>query len=101
MTGPAVFAPFVPFNAGKRGIKRINSYTFAGSGTGTAWLGLVKPLAYMPLTQLCMGTERDFVFMCPTLPRIYDGACLGLLVAPGGATIVGSTIFGSFTFVEG
>ena len=44
---------------------------------------------------------EDFVFNIPTMPIIYDGACLAVLIGPGAATPAGGNYEMSLNFVWG
>ena len=77
------FGPFL--NVSGNGIRSVESVTFYGSNGGLAALVLVKPLATFMTNEVSASAEWDFVSMKPTLPRIYDGAYLGLMASPNGS----------------
>jgi hypothetical protein len=35
-----------------------------------------KPLLTLPITTIGVASERDLVNQLPSMPRVYDGACL-------------------------
>jgi len=92
------YGPFLPLAAGDTGIKSVQSIQLsAGSGTASTYYHLVlcKPLTTLPLTTAGIAAERDLVNQLPSMPRIYDGACLGMLHFAGGATPISASFFGS------
>lgn len=93
------FGPFLPLAVGGSGIKSFIRYklstAYTAATTDTAALVLCKPLAAVPiLTAGAMG-ERNLVMQIPSLPRIYDGACLNFLFFNGSAGLaVNSPLMG-------
>jgi hypothetical protein len=87
-------SPFIRIANGDVGIKTLTSYTLASGTTGTVSAFLVKPLCNIPLLALNTASERDFLYQLPSLPRIYDGACLAFLVCVGGAMIASALLNG-------
>ena len=105
LTAPAVSAPvstlflnngmpYFPIGAGKKGIKSINSYTLASGTTGTAAFFLVKPLTLIPILAVNTASERDLLVQLPSLPRVYDDACLAWVIQVGGAMATSSVLGG-------
>jgi hypothetical protein len=89
------YGPFLPLASGDTGIRSIQTLTLsAASGSGTASLVLVKPIATIPITTLGVYAERDLLNQLPSLPVIQDGACLTWLYFPGAATAASTTIIG-------
>ena len=85
------YAPFLPLAVGYNdGIKDLENFTLTGgtayTGSGQLVLHLVKPIFTLPLPATGILTERDFVNMLPSLPKIPDGACLKFLLFQTGAT---------------
>lgn len=84
------YAPFLPLAVGDYGIRDIENFTLSGgtayTGSGALVLHLVKPLWQVPIPASGIMTERDFVNMLPSLPKIPDGACLRFLLFQTGAT---------------
>jgi hypothetical protein len=90
------YGPFLPLASGDTGIQSVQSVQLsAASGAGTAALVLYKPLLSIPLVAASITTERDLLNQIPSLPRIYDGACLTWLYFSGGAVAASSNFFGS------
>lgn len=85
----------LPLANNDAGVKSIQSAQLsAASGTAGTYYHMVlyKELAMIPVPAANVYYERDFVNMLPSLERIVDGACLGLIYVAGGAT-AGSTTF--------
>jgi hypothetical protein len=95
------YGPFIPWSAGDIGITKADSIQFSAAG-GTALtfgtLVLCKPLCCIPSIAVSIMQERDFLSQIPSLPRIVDGACLGLLFLAGGSVANSSNAFGFFDF---
>lgn len=95
-------APFIPLAAGDLGVQSVQQVQLsAGTGAGSAALILCKPLAQVPLAQGLYSSGRDFVFNMPTLPIVYDGACLAFLLYTGAATALSATFHATLDFVWG
>jgi len=89
------YGPFLPLASGDTGIKSVQSVTIsAASGAGVGALVLARPLMTLPLTAVSIATERDFLNQLPSLPRIYDGACLTWLYFAGAATAAATNFYG-------
>lgn len=78
---------FLPLAGANTGVKKINSYTLASGTTGTVAFVLCKPIAVIPLITNTASSERDYLFHCPSLPRVYDDACLGILALNVGGSL--------------
>ena len=101
VTGGA--GPFLPLQAGDRGVRSVESVTCTAPNTGLAALVLVKPLATTQLADASLQScaEKDHLLEGGMLmPRIEDGAYLSLL-AQTGATIAAQQIMGIITTVWG
>ena len=59
---------------------------------------LFKEVAEFPITTLGVPAERDFLSQLPSGERIYDGACLTLLLGSSVNTPTNSSISGVFNF---
>lgn len=92
---------FFPIPSGDVGVKSVQSYTLASGTTGTAAIVLCKPLMQIPITQQYLASERETLFQLASLPRIYDGACLGWILQPGGAMVVSSLVQGRAQYAWG
>ncbi|MGK3945659.1 hypothetical protein ABK046_45860, partial [Streptomyces caeruleatus] len=55
---------------------------------------LCRPLLTLPMTTIGVAAERDLVNQLPSMPRVYDGACLTWLMLAGAATPVASAFYG-------
>ena len=94
-TGAGKFGPFVPLAAGDAGIRLVEQFNYSATHTsGTTNVVLCRPLATMPMTTIGVAAERDFVNQLPSMPRVFDGACLVWLMYAGAATPVTSGFFG-------
>lgn len=101
-TGVGKYGPFIPLQSGDAGILSVQSISFSATMTsGCMNLVICKPLATMPITTVGVACERDFVNMMPSMPRIYDGACLSWLMYAGAATPVNSAFYGHIDVVYG
>jgi hypothetical protein len=94
-TGSGKYGPFVPLQAGDGGILQIdtiqNSISYV---SGEYAVVLCKPLLTLPITTLGVAAERDLVNQLPSMPRIYDGACLNWLIYSGANTPTNSAFYG-------
>jgi hypothetical protein len=90
----------MPLAAGDSGISSIQTIQNSTSYvSGEYAVVLCKPLLTMPITTLGVASERDLVNQVPSLPRIYDGACLTWLMYSGAATPINSAIAGHLDVV--
>ena len=55
---------------------------------------LAYPLCVLPLATAYYYTERDCIFQVASMPRIYDGACLSLLMYIGTSQTTASYVAG-------
>lgn len=98
-TGAGKFGPFMPLAAGDRGIVKVEQiYRSATQTSGTMAWCLAKPILTLPMTTIGVAAERDLLNQLPSLPRIYDGACLTWLMYAGAATPVNSAFYGHLDF---
>lgn len=90
------YAPFLPLAGGDAGIVSVQSAQFsaASASAGFADLVLCRPLAWLPITNAFFAAERDLLTQLPSLPRVYDGACLGLVFGAGGIIVSGNSFQG-------
>ena len=90
------YGPFLPRQGGDTGIKSIESFTWSGgtayTGTGVVALCIARPLCDLAVPVTGMWSERDLLNQLPSLPRVYDGACLGWLLFSTGATTNNSPV---------
>lgn len=101
-TAAGKFGPFVPKAAGDAGIQLVEQFSYSVTHTsGTTNVVLCRPLLTLPMTTIGVAAERDLVNQLPSLPRVYDGACLVWLMYAGAATPVTSGFFGHLDFAWG
>jgi hypothetical protein len=101
-TGAGKFGPFIPLAAGDSGIRSVQSFSYSATHTsGVTNLCLARPLLTLPMTTVGVAAERDLVNQLPSLPRVYDGACLVWLMYAGAATPVSSAFYGHIDFAWG
>lgn len=101
-TGSGKYGPFMPLAAGDSGIAKVDNVQISVSYvSGEFSIGLCKPLLTLPMTTLGVAAERDLLNQVPSLPRIYDGACLVWLLYNGAATPVNSSFYGHCDFAWG
>lgn len=94
-TGAGKFGPFIPMAAADSGIQSVEQFNYSATHTsGTTNLVLCRPLLTLPMTTIGVAAERDLLNQIPSLPRIYDGACLQWLMYAGAATPVASAFYG-------
>jgi len=98
-TGAGKYGPFMPLQAGDKGIRSIQSITNSTSYvSGEYAVGLCRPLLTLPITTLGVAAERDLMNQIPSLPRVYDGANLIWMIYSGANTPVNSAIAGHIDF---
>ena len=89
---------FLPLAAGDSGIRGVKTFTcttaYTTATTVTAALVICKPIACLPIVAASVAAERNLMMQLPSLPRIYDGACLNFLQFAGGATALNTPING-------
>jgi hypothetical protein len=101
-TGAGKVGPFLPLRESDAGVERItavqNSTTYT---SGEYSVVVCKPILTLPITTLGVMAEREFLNQLPSLPRIYDGACLNWMIYSGGNTPTNSAIYGHLDFAWG
>jgi len=101
-TGAGKYGPFVPLAAGDSGIRTVDTFQYSVTHTsGTTNIVLCRPLLTLPMTTVGVASERDLLNQLPSLPRVYDGACLVWLMYAGAATPVSSAFYGHLDFAWG
>jgi len=95
--------PFLPLAAGDSGVSKIENLIFSGASAaaGSICVVVCKPIASIPLPYGFVAAERDFMSQLPSLPRIYDGACLGFLLYDGAVSVAGTQWAGHLDFAWG
>ena len=99
-TGSGRFGPFMSLAGGDAGIRTCQNIILASAGvtTGVYNLCFAKPLLTLPITTLGVAAERDLVNQLPSVPRVYDGACLAWMIYAGAAIPNSSSFFGHLDF---
>lgn len=99
-TGAGKYNYAVPRASGDSGIAQIDTIQNSTSYvSGTYCVALYRELARFPITTLGVAAERDFLNQLPSLPRVYDGAALYLVVGSGVATPANSAFSGHLDFI--
>jgi hypothetical protein len=94
-TGSGKYGPFMPLAAGDRGIRSVENIQISASYlSGEFSVALAKPILTLPITTLGVASERDLLNQMPSLPRVFDGACLMWMIYHGAATPINSAIYG-------
>lgn len=89
------YGPFLPLASGDSGVQNVATVTMSAANTGTFALCLARPLLQIPITTAAVLAERDLVNQLPSMPRIYDGACIVPLFFAGAAVAASSNFYGS------
>lgn len=101
-TGAGKYGPFMPLQSGDQGVQSVQGINFSATMTsGVMNVLLVRPLFSLPMTTLGVPAERDLMNQIPSLPRVFDGACLTWLHYAGTATPVNSGFYGHLDFAWG
>lgn len=101
-TGAGKYGPMVPLQGGDGGIRSIETIQNSTSYvSGEYSVVMCKPITSLPITTLGVASERDLLNQLPSLPRIYDGACLTWLIYSGAATPASSAFYGHLDFAWG
>jgi hypothetical protein len=96
------YGPFLPLPSGSTGIQYFNTFTASASGSAsTAALVLAKPLASISIGILGLQSEKDLLNQIPSLPKVIDGACLGVILIAGAALASASSLIGHVETVWG
>lgn len=101
-TGAGKYGPMMPLQGGDAGIRSIETIQNSTSYvSGEYSVVLCRPIVSLPITTLGVAAERDLMNQLPSLPRIYDGACLTWLIYSGAATPASSAFYGHLDFAWG
>jgi len=92
--------PFLPLAEGSRGVRRITGVTNISAIGGLFALVLVKPLFDTAIREVSTMTEINFVNLRPILPKVEDGAYLGM-ICNCSATVAGGLLTGYANFIWG
>jgi len=82
--------PFLKLASGDTGVRQITSVTFSVPNGGLVALVLVKPLVDVAIREINTMQELQLVQLRPVLPRVYDGAYLGLISNVAGSVAAGT-----------
>ena len=97
--GQGKYGANMPLAAGDKGIRSIQNFTLSSSCiSGVFNIVLYRPLFTIPLIGTYVGVERDFVNQLPSLPRVYDGACLNWLMFAGTTFYINVGTYGHIDF---
>jgi hypothetical protein len=98
-TGAGKYGPFIPLATGDKGIRSIQQINLSAPyGSGEFSVMLCKPIFTLPMTTIGVAAERDFLNQLPSLPKVYDGACLAWLMYSAAATPTNSAFYGHMDF---
>ena len=98
-TGAGKYGPFIPKAAGDKGVRSIQQINLSASYlSGEFAVVLCKPLLTLPMTTIGVASERDLLNQIPSLPKVYDGACLSWLIYSGANTPTNSAFYGHLDF---
>lgn len=98
-TGAGKYGPFMPLQAGDAGVRSVQNLQISSTYTsGALSFVLCKPLLTLPMTTIGVAAERDLMNQLPSLPRVYDNACLAWLMYAGANTPVSSAFYGHVDF---
>jgi hypothetical protein len=88
-TGSGKFGPQIPLQGADAGVQSIQDVILASSGVTAGVYNMIayKPLITLPMTTLGVPAEREFISQLPSMPIVYDGACLVWLHYNGVAAI--------------
>lgn len=99
-TGSGKYGPFFPLAGADTGIRNITNIILgtAGVTTGVYNLCLAKPLMSIPLSVVGVASQMDLINQLPSMPRVYDGACLTWMIYSGSAIPNNSAFYGHLDF---
>jgi len=103
--GTGGLTPFVPLQAGVKGVKQVDSVNFSVANGGLCCVVLVKPLEQTQTLESCavagIGTaiEKEAVRGRPGMIQIQDGAFLGLLGQGVAGSLASSPLVGTIETV--
>lgn len=93
--GAGKYGPYFPLATGDKGIQKIEQFNLSASYiSGVLALCLCREILRLPIPGIGVAAERDCINQIPSLPQIYDGACLSWLMVPAVATPVSTNFYG-------
>lgn len=103
--GPGGLTPFVPLNAGVKGVKRIDSVNFSVANGGLCAVVLVRPLEVtqtlesVAVAGLGAAVEKEAMRLRAGMVEIKDGAFLGLIGQGVSGSLASSPLVGTIETV--
>jgi hypothetical protein len=98
-TAAGKYGPAIPRQSTDTGVQSIQSLVTASNLSSGAWGVLAyKPLLTLPISTIGVASERDLVNQLPSMPRVYDGACLMWLVYTQAAIPNNTAYYGHIDF---
>jgi len=94
ITSDSAQRPWIPLQAGDRGVRSVESVTMITPDVGFFAIVLVKPLAKICMRALDAPVEKDILLDDADLPIVYDDAYLNYICNPQG-TLATTTLRGS------
>lgn len=90
------YGPFLPLASGDYGMQNCEGVGFSAAtgSASTAALVLVRPLMQIPIGVAGVLTMMEFFNQFPSLPKIYDTACLNFLLLTQANTAASTTFIG-------
>ena len=73
---------FAPLESGDTGIMSLTQMQCSASVSGSINFVIGHPLAFMPMPTIGMVFQHDFINTAFNLTRIFDDACLALMIMP-------------------
>lgn len=98
------YGPGLPLANQDNGMLQINTLQLsAATSTANTFYHFVlfRELARIPVAAVNVTIQQEFLNQLPSLPRIYDGATIGVFYVAGGATAASTTFLGQFRFIWG
>lgn len=92
--------PFLPLQAGDKGVQKVESIQFMTADVGLISLVLVVPIASHIIRTIDAPSERCYLQDFGVVPIIKDDAYLNLLACPNG-TLAGAPIHGAIQTIWG
>lgn len=98
-TGAGKYGPAMPLAAGDTGVQSVQQFNLSATYTsGSLAVVLFRPLLTLPMTTVGVAAERDLMNQLPSLPQVFDNACLAWNLYAGAATPTSSAFYGAIDF---
>lgn len=75
-----VWSPYLPPASGDTGARKLEAFTCSAANTGTICFVGLREYMWIPMGTTGVPTQVDNVLQIGGLDRIYDGACMALMV---------------------